>query len=288
MRLCRSQTYAITCLLGAVLSVFSCRRIHAEEFHYPLKPAVADNGTIYVADLKLPGILMVKDGKIEKYFGASKKVGSPLSRVRCVAIDRNGKLLAGDTATREIYRFDEPGKPTPLIKGANAGIGIPMAIAVDKQGNIFVADLEVHWIWKIPPTGGPATKFAEVPAPRGMAVDSQDRLWVVSGSKDELFRVGTDGKIETVISGRPFQFPNDVVVGHDGTTYVSDGYAKTIWKVASGSKPQPFVADGPLVNPVGLAWKGDNLLIADPNPKTNKGQVYQADKSGKLSPLVGK
>ena len=73
-----------------------------------------------------------------------------------LAIDRDGKVLAGDSATREVYRFDQPGKPTPLIKGAQAGIGIPMALAVDSKGNIFVADLETHWIWKLAPSGGAA------------------------------------------------------------------------------------------------------------------------------------
>ena len=117
-------------------------RLDAEDFHYPLKPAAAEHGPVYVADLRLPGILVVKDGKVETYFAASKKLGTPLCRVRSLAIDRDGKVLAGDSATREVYRFDQPGKPTPLIKGAQAGIGIPMAIAVDSKGNIYTGEVD--------------------------------------------------------------------------------------------------------------------------------------------------
>lgn len=278
-------------LSGAALAVFCAMgtgRLRAEDFHYPLKPAAADNGPVYVADLRLPGILAVKDGRIETYFAASKKLGTPLCRIRCLAIDHNGKVLAGDTATREIYRFDQPGKPTPLVKGAEAGIGMPMSIAVDTKGNIYVADLEVNWIWKLPPAGGPPKKFAEVPAPRGMTIDGQDRLWVVSGSKDQLVRVLSDGKVEVVVSGRPFRYPNDVALAPDGTAYVSDGYARTIWKIAPGTKPQAWIAGAPLVNPVGLAWHAGDLFVADPNPKAKNGQVYKAGPAGKLSPLVGK
>jgi sugar lactone lactonase YvrE len=277
-------------LMAVATGFGSADRVEAAEaaaFHYPLKPAAADHGPVYVADLRLPGILAVQDGKLEVYAAAAKKFGTPLNKVRCVAIDRNGKLLAGDSGTREVYRFDQPGKPTPLIKGAEAGIGIPMAIAVDSKGTIFVADLEAHWIWKIPASGGAPQKFAEIPAPCGMAIDKQDRLWVVSRSKEQLFRISPDGKVETVVSGRPFQFPNDVAIAPDGTAYVSDGYAKTIWKLDASGKPQVFISKG-LVNPVGLAWHGSGLVIADPNPKTNKGQVYQADASGKLTPLAGK
>ena len=276
---------------GAASLILCCGAsigLAAEEFHYPLKPAVAANGSVYVADLKLPGIVVVQKGVIEKFFTASKKIGTPLSRVRCVAIDRNGKVLAGDTATREVYRFDEPGKPTPLTKGAQAGIGIPMAIAVDSKGNIFVADLEVQAIWKIPPAGGAAEKFADVPAPCGMAIDDKDVLWVVSRSKRQLFRVSPDRKVEVVVGNRQFQFPNDVALDGHGTVYISDGYAKTIWKLAGGAKPESWIADKQLVNPVGLAWHDGSLVIADPNPQAKTGQVYKADAAGKLSPLVGK
>jgi streptogramin lyase len=262
----------------------------AEEFHYPLKPAVAANGSVYVADLKLPGIVVVQKGAgaIEKFFTAQKKSGTPLYKVRCIALDRNGKVLAGDTATREIYRFDEPGKPTPLTKGAQGGIGLPMAIVVDSKGNILVADLEAHAIWKIPPQGGAAEKFADVPAPCGMAIDDKDTLWVVSRSKRQLFRVSPDRKVEAVVGDRAFQFPNDVALDGHGTVFISDGWGKTIWKLESGGKPQSWIADKQLVNPVGLAWHDGSLLIADPNPKAKTSQVYKADSTGKLSPLVGK
>ncbi len=263
--------------------------LSAEEYHYPLKPAAADGGPLYVADLKFPGILAVKDGKVAAYYAAAKKIGTPLYRIRCLTVDRKGKLLAGDPGTREIYRFDEPGKPVPLLKGAAAGIGIPMSLAVDSKGNIFVADAEVGWIWKIPAGGSSAKRFAEIPAPRGMAIDSQDRLWIVSGSSAAaLFRVLPNEKVETVVSGSPFQHPNDVALGPDGTAYVSDNYAKTIWKIGPDGKPQSWISGSPLVNPGGLAWYAGALIIADPNPKTNTGQVYRADATGKLSPLVAK
>jgi sugar lactone lactonase YvrE len=275
-------------IAGLVLTVCSSFGLAAEEFHYPLKPAVAANGSVYIADLKLPGIVVVQKGAIEKFFTAPKKYGAPLNKVRCVALDRNGKVLAGDTATREIYRFDEPGKPTALLKGAQGGIGIPMAIAVDSKGNIFVADLEVAVIWKIPPKGGPAEEFAHVPAPCGMAIDDKDVLWVVSRSKPQLFRVSADKKVEVVVADRVFTFPNDIALDGHGTAYVSDGAGRTIWKLANGSKPQSWIADKQLVNPVGLAWQDGNLLIADPNPSAKTGQVYKADAAGKLSPLAGK
>jgi DNA-binding beta-propeller fold protein YncE len=273
---------------GIVAGIVFVGRATAEDFHYPLKPVAADGGPVYVADLKLPGILVVKDGHIEKFYQASTKFGTPLNRIRSLAIDRSGKLLAGDTATREIYRFDEPGKPTPLIKGANAGIGMPMGIAVDSKGTIFVTDLETGWIWKLAPAGGAAQKFAEVPAPTGMTIDGQDRLWVVSRSRDQLYRVSPDGKVEPVVHEHPFHFPNDVVLDPSGTAYISDGYGRSIWKLAPNGKPESWISGGTLINPGGLCWHDGKLLVADPNPAAAVGHVYQADSAGKLTPLAGK
>ena len=92
----------------------------AQELNYPLAVAAADDGTLYIADRYLPGVWKVTNGKTEVYFQGSKKFRTPLNAVRCVAIDKQGRLLAGDSATREVYRFDESAKPKPLTGGKMA------------------------------------------------------------------------------------------------------------------------------------------------------------------------
>jgi hypothetical protein len=197
--------------------------------------------------------------------------------VRCLAIDHQGKLLAGDTATREIYRFDENNQPQPLTKG---GVGMPMSLAVAKDGTIYAGDIEIQRVVKIPAEGGKPEIIAEVTAPRGMTIDDEGRLWVVSHGKDSVIRLSADGKQrDVIVEGRePFQFQHHIVLGKDGEAYVADGYAKTIWKVKQGEKPEPFVAGEPLSNPVGLAWWKDALLIVDPRTKS----VYRRTPDGKL------
>ncbi len=242
--------------------------------------AVSTDGVVYVADRYLPGIWEIRDGKATVYFRASKKYRTPLNAVRCLAVDPKGRLLAGDSATRDVYRFDKPGEPKPLTGGR---IGIPMAITTDAQGTVFAADLELHRIVKVPEAGGPPELFAEVPAPRGLFLDAQGRCWVVSHGEDQLLRLAADGSAEVVVKGRPFRFPHQVVVDEQGTAYVSDGYADTIWRVPPDGKPEAWIAGDPLKNPVGLAWhaKTKTLYIADPHRKT----IYTAAPDGKLKPL---
>ena len=252
---------------------------HAEGFEYPLTAAAsADGQSLFVADLNQPGLWKLSDGKLSLFFQASKKFRTPLNRVRCVALDRNGKVLAGDSSTREVYRFDDDGKPQPLTAG---GIGIPMDLVVDPDNNIFVTDLELKWIWKIPAAGGKTEKFAEVDAPHGIAIDADKNLWVVSHGKNQLVRVTPDAKVEIVVEGRPWQFPHEVELDKDKTAFVTDGYGKAIWKVTVGGKPEKVFSGEPLVNPVGLTWQNDKLLVIDPRAKG----VFVVDSSGKLSPV---
>jgi sugar lactone lactonase YvrE len=248
----------------------------AEGMDYPLGVAVTPDGTIFVADRYLPGIWKYSEDKWTIYFQGSKKFRTPLNAVRCVAIDNNGKLLAGDSSTREIYRFDDANQPQPLTKG---GVGNTTSLAVAKDGTIYAGDIEIQRIVKIPAEGGTPEVIAEVNAPRGMAIDADGWLWIVSHGKDSVIRLSPDGQQREVItSGRPFGFEHNIVLGKDGEAFVVDGYGKTIWKVKKGEKPEAYFAGEPLKNPVGLAWWKDSLLIADPHQKS----IYRRTDDGKL------
>ncbi len=238
------------------------------EFQYPLAVVGNSSGVIFVADRNLPGIWKVENGQKSVYFQGSKKFRTPLNAVRCLAIDHQGKLLAGDSATREVYRFDDTAQPQPLTKG---WIGIPMAIAVAPEGTIYTADLELHRIWKMPPEGSEMpTEFAVINSPRGLTLDPDGNLWVLStSSKDgQIQKVTPDGHVEPWIKDHPFNLPHNIVRMDDGTFFVTDNYEHAVWKVSADGKPEKFVSGPPLDRPVGICRNGENLLIADPHIRT--------------------
>ena len=269
------RSLSAICLTLVVITVASTA---AGQMQYPLAVAAAEDGTIYVADRHLPGIWKIADGKESLFFEGSKKYRTPLNAVRCLAFDQNGALLVGDSATREVYRMSASGEPTPLTDG---GIGMPMSIAVNSKGELLVADLELHRIWKVAAKGGKPELLAEVTAPRGVYVDQEDNLWVVSHGKDQLLRIDSAGSVETVVQGRPFKFPHHLVLSPDKTVFIADGYATAIWKVPPGGKPEKLVSGEPLANPVGLAWRDGTLLVADPKVKA----VFEVTLDGKITKL---
>lgn len=246
---------------------------------YPLAVAVGKDSTVYVADRDLPGVWKFADNKWSIYFQGSKKFRTPLNAVRCLAIDNDGKLLAGDSATREIYRFDDAGQPQPLTKG---NVGIPMAMAVAKDGSIYASDLEIQRIVKIPSAGGEPDVIAEIAAVRGLAIDADGQLIIVCHGKDAVLKLSPGGKERSVVvSGKPFQFSHHVVIGDKGEMYIADNYAKTIWKVEGTAAPVALVTGEPLKSPVGVALLNGDLLVADPHAKA----VLRRTPDGKVGPL---
>ena len=274
-----SYLHCVAVVIG-ICSLAAGSSVTADDgMKYPLAVAVGKDSAVYVADRDLPGIWKFADNKWSVYFQGSKKFRTPLNAVRCLAIDPDGKLLAGDSATREIYRFDDEGKPQPLTKG---NVGIPMAIAVAKEGTIFASDIEIQRIVKIPAAGGEPEPIVELAAVRGLTMDAEGRLIAVCHGKDAILRLSTDGKERTVlVEGRPFQFSHHIVLGAGGEAYIADGYAKTIWKFESMSAPVAFVTGEPLKNPVGVALLDGNLLIADPHVKA----ILRRTAEGKLEVL---
>jgi streptogramin lyase len=248
----------------------------AAEPQYLLGIAADSSGKVFLADRELPGVWQLADGKLSLFFQGSKKFRTPLNAVRCVAIDNDGKVLAGDSATRDVFRFGDDKQPVPLTKGE---IGIPMSIVVLKSGDLLVADLEVHRIVRVPAAGGKPTVFAQITAPRALALDKDERLWVISHGKDAIVRFGADAKPEVVLPGRPFEFPSVIVVDDNLTAYVCDTYAKAIWKVPAGKSPEKLVTGEPLVSPVGMARQGGDLLVADPRAKA----IVRVTPEGKAS-----
>jgi hypothetical protein len=251
----------------------------AEELSYPVSIAADKSGAIYLADRNLPGVWCLVGDRLSLYYQGSKKSRAPLSAVRCVAFDHEGKLLAGDSSTRDVYRFDEDDTPQPLTAQGRAlgQVRIPMDIVVDAEGDLLVSDLGTQRIVKIPREGGPPKEFASVPAPRGLFFDSKERLWVISGR--ELVRLSAAGERETIVAEGVFQFPHSVVVGEDGAAYVCDGYARTIWRIIPPQEPEKWVSGEPFDDPVGMDLQQGKLLVVDPRARA----VFEIDADGRLT-----
>lgn len=257
-------TFKITALLLMIFSGFASSASAADQLVYPIDVVSDEKGTIYIADLKLPGIWKYADKKLSVFHQASKKFRTPLNAVRCIAVDSDGTVFAGDSATREVYRFDEDGQPTPLTEGR---IGIASDLLIDGK-TIVVSDLETQRIWSVPVEGGKPKEIVVVAGVRGLALANDSQLLILTTNANQLRRMEKDGSSTVLQKGRPFQFPHQLAILGE-SMFVSDNYANAIWKLANDGSgtPEKFKTGKPMVKPVGLGVSGKNLLIADPHAK---------------------
>lgn len=253
------------------------------QVEYPISVAVAPDGAALIVDLNLPGVWRqgAEGGAPELLVRGSDRLRQPLNRPRSIAVLEDGQILVGDSATREIYAIsaDGSGEPNPLTDGF---LGIPMSLSVGPDGNLYVADLETRFVYRLPTGGGEPELFAKVSA-RGLHHAEDGTLWAVTPDLQPLVKISEGGEAEAVVDERVFQFPHNVVVDDEGAAYVTDGYAKAVWKIDGNGEPEKVVEGEPLMNPVGLAIRNGKLLIADPHAK----QLFELDLTDKsLKPLL--
>ncbi len=231
---------------------------------YPLDLASDKSGTVYIADRNLPGVWKYDGKAVSIFVSGSKRFREKMNTVRCVAVSPDGEVVAGDPSTREVYRISSDGTTTPLVSGI---IGISMDLAFASNGTMYVADVERRVLWKLEKGAEKPVVFAEA-NPRGVFVDSSDRVWIVSQDEQQLQRFTPEGTRTVIVDKRVFDFPHQVVVDDTGAAWVTDGYKKGLWKVVEGQEPELTFSGEPLQNPVGIALCDGKLAIVDPHAQS--------------------
>ncbi|MFL2869579.1 MAG: hypothetical protein ACJZ8O_02425 [Pirellulaceae bacterium] len=248
---------------------------NSAELVYPVAIAGSD-ATVYIADRRLPGVLAITDGNVSALYKGSKKVGTPLNAVRCIATTDDGSVLVGDSATRAVYRLDDQGSLSVVTKGL---IGIPSGIAVLEDGTIIVTDLESGGVWKVS-DDGTADRFADVPGATGVTIQAGN-IMVLSRGTNPIVKVSLDGNTLPVVTGRPFGLPLGIATRDDQTLLVADGFEKTIWSVKSDGTFEKVAGGKPFVHPVGISTGGGKTLVVDSRAKS----IFEIQSDGTVASL---
>ncbi len=265
----------IACSMSLAQEAASAPATRKASAVYPLDIASDGKGNVYVADRNLPGVWKHDGAKADVFARGSKRFREKMNTVRCVAVSPSGDVVAGDPSTREVYKLAADGTATPLVSGI---IGIPVDLAFASDGTLYVADVERRVVWKLAQGAAKPEVFADV-NPRGVFVDSADRLWVVSQNEQQLLRIKADGASEVIVDKRIFDFPHQVVVDTQGVAWVTDGYKHGVWKVEEGKAPELAFSGAPFQNPVGIAIVDSRLVVVDSHAQA----VFRMGDDGKFA-----
>ena len=250
----------------------------ASRFSDPYGIAIGPRGTVYVAD------------------------GGEANRIRTIAPDGTVATLAGGS---EGF--------TDGIGGA-AAFHTPSAVALDHEGNLFVADTGNHAIRKVAPDGSVTTlagngssgyldgvgRAAQFNGPVGIAVDAAGIVYVADTYNDRIRRIGKDGNVTTLAgTGAPaffdgpalqaaFDTPSALAVSLDGTLYVADTGNHAIRRIGADgtvdtvAMPVEGERRPPLRRPTGVAVTRDGYLYI---AASAGGRILQRTPDGEYRPL---
>lgn len=248
------------------------------EFSGPRGVAVDTDGTIYVADTGNNCIRQVKAGAVTTLAGTIQPASGgifgfadgPAAMARFsepygVAVDAQHNVYVADTENHRIRKISQGMVSTLAGNGKNGfadGPGTtaqffwPGGVAVDRAGNVYVADYGTHRIRKVEPSGTVSTfagsgttgtsdgvgVTAQFTLPEAVAVDAHGTVFVTDGTArvrqitaagtvSTLAGSGVRGYADGLAATAQFQRPSGVAVDAQGRVYVTDGQDNRVRKI---------------------------------------------------------
>jgi sugar lactone lactonase YvrE len=214
-----------------------------------------------------------------------------------VAVDRRGNIYVSDAGqSNRIRRITTEGK-VETIAGSTEGFSdgdarkaqfnTPSGIALDKKGNIVIADTSNNRIRRLSSDGqvstlagtgaagfkdGPSAE-AEFDGPIGVAIDKQGNTIVADSYNDAIRRISADGTVNTIAGiGSPgsldgnasiasFNTPSGVAVDSQGNIFVADTGNSAVRKITPMGEVTTIAVAPAVRHPVGIVMTHDDFLF---------------------------
>ena len=220
---------------------------------YPAGVAVDGTGNVYIADLGSNRIRRVDpSGTIATVAGTGERgfagdggaaVEALLANPTDVAVDEAGNIYIADAYNGRIRRVDISGTIATIAgtgergfagdggPAVDAQLADPLGVAVDRAGNLYIADAYNYRIRRVDPSGTIAT---------------------IAGTGERGFA----GDGETAVTAR-LDLPTGVDVDGAGNLYIADAYGNRILKLAPADGSIPVYPTSPAaVQPFSITDRG--------------------------------
>ncbi len=266
-------------------------------FHSPSDVVVDPIGNLYVADTLnhcIRKITPVGDDSVlagsgvpgfDDGVGAAAQFNAP----KGIAIDSAGVLYVADTLNHLIRCITPAGEVTTVagtrIPAFTDGIASaarfnqPTGIAIDADGNLYIADSGNNRVRKIDTVNDVSTLAGptDLDSPQDVAIDSAGNIFVADLNNDRIRKIAPDGTIST-LAGTGFSGPAGVAVDSADHVYVADRDGHRIVRVDPAG--QIAVLAGLLDSPGSNDGSGTDTRFNGPSGLAvdSAGTIFVADR----------
>jgi sugar lactone lactonase YvrE len=305
----------------------------------PISPnglALDANGELYFSDLgahrifKLTktGKLLVIAGTGEVGFSGDGELATKaqLNSPHDLLFDNEGNLWIADTGNNRIRRIDRQGIITTIAGDGKAlqsnfngtapatSLNNPQALALDREGNLLIADTYNHVIRQLDKTGklsifagsvsgfggdGAAATKAQISLPQAVAVAPDGSVYLCDSGYSRIRQVTLDGKINTIggygpaqdtygggyggdgeiLAKAKFFAPTDLKFDGAGNLYISDSGNNRVRVVHNGIITTVAGNGNPGFSGNGKAAKASELNSPQKIVVTKDGIIYISDRA---------
>lgn len=178
--------------------------------------ALDPSGRLYLA---LPDGLRRTAGK-GIFSGSLERVGGPGSPIAAMRFDAEGHLYTLDPTAPAVHYQSRPG-PASGAGGVTLPLeGQPVALALDRDGNLFVSDVRRGLVEKLDAHGNVSVLAQHLVEPGELDADPRGNVFVTDGSDAPVKRIGRHGEVCAVVRGvREFL---GVAVAPSGHVFVTE------------------------------------------------------------------
>ncbi len=261
-----------------------------------------------------PAVLAVTAGDGQRGFADGQGAKARFSDPFAMAIDTQGALYIADAGDTNHIRKIAPDGVTTTLPGS---FTTPSGLAVDRTGNVYVADTSANQIRKIGSDGTVTTVAgdgtagfrdgaaaqAQFNGPIGVAVDATGTIYVADTYNDRIRLITPNGQVKTLAGGgapgfadgtgadAAFDTPCGLALDATGALLIADTGNDAIRKldkngqVTTLAHAGPEDRDAPLRTPIGLAATADGYLYI---ATFFRGQILEMSPQGELRPLTGR
>jgi len=308
------------------------------QLNTPQAVVLDENGNVFFSDQNRVR-KVTPDGTISTIAGTgaggSKDTGIATSSQLYpagLAIDKLGNVYISDSVNNRVRKVTPDGSIFTIAGTGKAGItdtgiattsqlSVPIGIAVDSSGNVYIADSDNHRIRKVTPDGnistiadtGAATNFPvldmlQVSFYNGLTVDNLGNVYVADIANDVIRKVtpegtisiiagtGKDGSTDTgIATTSQLSGPAGLAIDNLGNVFIADMSNSRIRKVALNgtistitgttvSVDTGIATTSRLTNPFGIASdKLGNVYFAD----SNNNRIRKVTPEGNIFTIAG-
>jgi hypothetical protein len=293
----------------------------------PVSLALDSAGDVYMVDYVNNDVEKVTPSGVLSVIAGNGTAGAPTAGIATnshlddpfgVAVDGSGNVYIANAFDCEVVKVTPAGTlsifagngtcGTPVAGTATStSIGVPIGLAVDPSGNLYIADQTEEVIEKVTPSGtlsivagivgvggaptpGPATS-SHLSGPLGVAMDAAGNVYVANYDTYQVLEITSSGTLSVLAGtgsyGAPtagpaassaLEGPYGVAVDGAGDVYIADYGSSTIDEVTPGHALSVIAGNGSFAAPTyGVAATSSALDGPEGVASTATGRVYIAD-----------